>query len=91
MEETLSTLFLSPALCITSLFPIIWCIGMIISIVGMIFWIFMLIDVIKRDENDFPGSGKDQKLMWVLLVIFTSYIGGFIYYFMVYRKEGAAK
>ena len=91
MEDTLSALFVTPLLCFSSIFSIIWYVAGVISIVGIIFWILMLIDVIKRSENEFPGKGKDQKLIWVLLIIFTSYIGSLIYYFIVYRKEGAAK
>jgi len=90
MEDTISALIMTPFLCLFSLFPLIWCIVGIISLIGMIFWILMLIDVIKRDEKQFPSKGKDQKLIWLLLIIFTSYIGSLIYYFMVYRKEGAA-
>ena len=46
-----------------------------------VFWILMLIDAIKRD---FPKD--DDKLLWVLVLIFAGFIGAIIYYFMVKKK-----
>jgi len=43
-----------------------------------IFWIWMLIDCLKRNfkkEND--------KIVWVLVIIFLHIIGAIIYYFVV--------
>lgn len=75
-----------------------WCIWGLIYIimflaviVGGIFWVFMLIDVIKRQDSEFPTSGSDQKTMWLLIVVLTNWLGALIYYFMVYKKMGAAK
>jgi len=91
-EDTFATLFTMPILCFsTVIFPLIWCAVALISVIGIIIWIFMLIDVIKRGEKDFPGKDTNQKLLWVLVIVFTSYIGSLIYYFLVYRKQGAAK
>lgn len=57
---------------------------MTINVVGMIFWVFMLVDLVKRE---FPK--KDGKLMWLLIVLLTSYIGALIYYFLVKKKDAA--
>ncbi|OGG14834.1 hypothetical protein A2773_07070 [Candidatus Gottesmanbacteria bacterium RIFCSPHIGHO2_01_FULL_39_10] len=46
-----------------------------------IFWILMLIDAIKRDYTD-----KNDKILWVLVIIFASFIGALIYYFMIKAK-----
>ena len=46
-----------------------------------IFWIVMLIDCAKRKfklEND--------KIMWILIIIFLGWLGAIIYYFVVKRK-----
>ena len=59
-----------------------------ISCLGLILWIWMLVDLIQRDAKDFPpGSGTDPKVLWILVVLLTSYIGAVVYYFMVYRKS----
>jgi hypothetical protein len=52
-----------------------------IGIASFVFWIMMLIDVVQRkfpEEND--------KIIWVLVVIFAQIIGALIYYFVVKRK-----
>ncbi|MFH2105021.1 MAG: PLDc N-terminal domain-containing protein [Parcubacteria group bacterium] len=53
-----------------------------INVGGIIIWILMLIDCVKRD---FPN--KDDKLVWILVIALTSWIGALIYYFVVKRKE----
>ncbi len=45
------------------------------------FWIWMLIDCIKNE----PDEGNN-KLIWVLVIIFTQLLGAVIYYF-VQRRE----
>lgn len=65
---------------------LIYCVFFILMIGGVILWIVMLIDVIQRDENEFPNSSKDSKMLWLLIILLTSYIGALIYYFMVYKK-----
>lgn len=70
---------------------IIWMVMCIISVGGLILWILMLIDVIKRGETDFPSSGDNQKLLWILIIALTGWIGGLIYYFVVYRPQNEAK
>ena len=68
-----------------------WGLMMLLNLLGVVFWIWMLIDVIKRQDKDFPSKSDNQKLIWILVLVFTSYIGAAIYYFLVYRKAGAAK
>lgn len=68
-----------------------WCLTMLINLAGVVFWIWLLIDVIKRKDNDFGSKSDNQKLIWILILVFTSYLGALIYFFMVYKKQGAAK
>ncbi len=42
------------------------------------FWLWMLIDCIKRQFKD--------KTMWILLIIFFSFIGAILYFFMMRKK-----
>lgn len=59
-----------------------WFLMMIFVFGGMILWVFMLVDVVRRE---FPK--KDDKMVWVLILAFTGAIGAIIYYF-VGRKQG---
>jgi len=50
-------------------------VGGILMIAGTAFWVMMIVDVLKRkfrSEND--------KMMWLLLIVFTHFIGAMIYY-----------
>ena len=62
-------------------------IGLIIVLVLslLIFWFLMLIDCCKRKFN--KGI---ERIIWLLLLIFTNLIGTTIYYFLIkkYNPEG---
>lgn len=63
-------------------FMLIFFLAFAIAILGTIFWIFMLIDCAKRkfkEEND--------KIVWILVLALTSWIGAIIYYFVIKNKE----
>jgi len=49
-----------------------------LGIWATIFWIMMLVHVAK-----YP---VENKLMWIILMVFTGIIGALIYYFVVKRK-----
>lgn len=65
------------------LFFIMWLAIPLIGIAGTIFWIFMLIDCIKRD------SLADNKIIWILVLVFTNMLGAIIYFFVI--KHPASK
>jgi hypothetical protein len=52
-----------------------------VGILVFVFWIIMLIDCLKKK---FKSDG--EKVAWILVLIFASWIGAIIYYFMIYRK-----
>ncbi|MDP2918531.1 MAG: PLD nuclease N-terminal domain-containing protein [bacterium] len=58
---------------------IFWLIFMLISILFFVFWIWMLIDCIKRDF--------EQKTLWIVLILVLGWIGAIAYYFAVRRKS----
>jgi len=55
------------------------------ALVAKAFWIWMIIDVATNE----PGEDQN-KIVWLLVVIFTSFIGAAIYYF-VRRPERQRK
>ena len=50
--------------------------GGLLGLLTFIFWIWMLIDAIKN-----PRLDGNQRLIWVLVIIFIPCLGSLIYYF----------
>jgi prolipoprotein diacylglyceryltransferase len=50
----------------------------IVGILAFIFWIWMFVDCIRFEEN---------KLLWILIIIFAQIIGAILYYFLAKRKR----
>ncbi len=61
-----------------TVFGIIWLlmmlVGGVIGIGGTILWIWMLIDCATKE----PSEGND-KIIWILIVVLTHWIGALIY------------
>lgn len=57
----------------------------IIGVFGTIFWIWMIIDCATKE----PTKGN-EKLVWVIIIVFTHIIGALIYY-IVRRPERKAE
>lgn len=58
---------------------IFWIIFMLVGLALGIFWIWMLVDCIKRRF--------DQKTLWIVLLIILGWIGAIAYYFVIKRKN----
>jgi len=54
----------------------------IIGIAGLVFWIMMLVDCIKRNFEK-----PNEKIIWLLVIIFCSILGAVIYWFVVKNKR----
>lgn len=67
-------------------FFLIWAFIMIVGIGGTIFWIWVIIDVAKRDFKK-----SDDKTLWILIVVLTGFIGAIIYYFLIVRQNIGVK
>jgi len=52
-------------------------------ILFLILWVWMLIDCIKRPDDKFAYGGNYAKIIWILVIIFTGFIGALIYYFLI--------
>ena len=48
----------------------------LVSVLGSIFWVWMLIECATKE----PNEGND-KIVWILVIIFTHVIGAAIYLF----------
>lgn len=56
-------------------------------ILGFVFWLWMLIDCLKRPDNKFAIGGNYAKLIWILVIIFAGFIGALIYFCLVKKKD----
>ncbi len=68
----------SPAGGIVVMLLSLLCVGasFLIGLAALAFWIWMIVDVATRKfESD------NEKIVWVLVVIFTNWIGALIYFF----------
>jgi phosphotransferase system glucose/maltose/N-acetylglucosamine-specific IIC component len=54
----------------------------ILGVLVFVFWILMLIDCINRKFKE-----NLDKVVWVLVIIFTGIIGALIYYFIIKVKD----
>ncbi|MGJ8650476.1 MAG: PLDc N-terminal domain-containing protein [Opitutaceae bacterium] len=67
---------------VITLIPVLFLlIGGVISISFLAFWIWMLVDCLQYEKNE-----ENQKLIWILVIVLTNWIGALIYFF-VRRKE----
>ncbi len=48
-----------------------------VVLLAMVFWIWMLVDCATKE----PSAGND-KMIWILIIVFTHWIGALIYYFV---------
>jgi hypothetical protein len=55
-------------------FSILWVFMVILGIVGLIVWIWALIDAIQN-----PALDSTMRIVWVLVIVFTQIIGAIIY------------
>lgn len=59
-----------------------WLIIIGLVVWAFVFWILMIVDcATKKFKND------TDKIVWILVIIFTHIIGALIYYFIVKRKN----
>lgn len=72
---------------------ILCCYGLVL-LVGLalfVFWIFMLIDCIKRKDDQFPNASDNTKTIWLVILLVSwilglNWLAAIVYYFMVKKK-----
>ena len=52
----------------------------IIFLLGTVFWIWMIVDCVIMERS------SNEKVIWILILIFTHVLGALIYFFV--RKRG---
>ena len=56
--------------------------GGLVSLAALAFWIWMIVDCAQREFE-----GPSLKIIWILVIIFTHWLGALIY-FLVGRPQG---
>ena len=51
------------------------------------FWVWMLVDCAQAPE---PDHDSNHRLVWILILVFTGWIGAILYFFLVRRPRLAA-
>lgn len=54
---------------------------MVVGLALLVFWVWMLVDCATKE----PSQGND-KIVWILIIVFTHWIGALIY-FLVRRPQ----
>jgi hypothetical protein len=59
----------------------------LLSLALLAFWIWMLVDCAQAPEK--PGS--NDRVVWILVLVFTGWLGALIYFFVVRQPRLAAR
>lgn len=61
--------------------------GMFLALLAAVFWLWMLVDCLQRPDKKFPAKGKNDKLIWVIVIVLTFIVGAILYYFLVKSRQ----
>jgi len=61
-----------------------WFFIFFIVFAGAIFWVWMFIDCLTRENY----REQNDKVVWVIVLLLASFLGAIIYYFFIKRKLG---
>ena len=59
----------------------------LLALALFVFWLWMLVDCLKRPDEKFAVGGSYAKLIWVLVILFAQIIGALLYYFLIKRSD----
>lgn len=57
-----------------------------LAVAAPVMWLWMLVDSILREPADYPHGSGNEKLVWVLLIIFVNW-AALPYFFVVFAKK----
>ncbi|MCU1398501.1 MAG: hypothetical protein JWN62_1610 [Acidimicrobiales bacterium] len=52
----------------------------VLQILGMILWVFKIIEIVRLDDSQFRAAGS-EKTNWILVVVLAGFIGALIWHF----------
>jgi len=54
--------------------------GLFLVLFASVFWVWMLIDCLKRKKFE-------DKLVWIIVLLLLNFLGAILYYFLVKSKD----
>ncbi|MAG45583.1 MAG: hypothetical protein CMH63_02305 [Nanoarchaeota archaeon] len=64
------------------MFPGFFLFGGVLGVLLLAFWVWMLVDCVQRKFKD-----KNEKVVWVLVILFAKILGAVIYFFVVRARD----
>ena len=56
--------------------------GFTMGILFLVFWVWMIVDCVKR-----KFKSDNEKIVWILIILFAKIIGALIYFFVVKNRK----
>jgi hypothetical protein len=68
-----------------------YALGAVFVVGSLVLWLIVLIDLLQRTEAEFPSAvagnaNSNEKVMWLIVVLITGFVGALVYYVSVMRK-----
>jgi hypothetical protein len=60
----------------------------LLSLAGLAFWIWMLVDCAQNLEE---RPGGNRRVVWILILVFTNWLGALVYFFVERAPRVAAR
>ena len=63
----------------------------LLTIAGYLFWIWMLLDCLKREPGKFgtffTKTGDLDKVVWFAFLVVSIFVGAIAYWYFIWRKQ----
>ena len=68
-------------------FIVLLVLAALLALAAFAFWVWMLVDCAQAPE---PLGDSNHRLVWILILVFTGWLGAILYFFLVRRPRLAA-